>query len=81
MQEESASCLWYDNIMHHYLGMCEELLLVLQQLKPAQKLDKLQEFTNSSNQIETDDVSASATILVASTRDVEGNKTVSRLYL
>ena len=64
MQEESASCLWYVNIMHHYLGMCEELLLVLQ-LKPAQKLDKLQEFTNSSNQIETDDVSASATILVS----------------
>ena len=32
---------------------------------------------NSSNQIMSDDVSASVTILVASTDDVEGNKTVS----
>ena len=51
------------------------------QLEPEQRLDKLQEFTNVSNQIETDDVSASATLLVATTRDVEGNKTVSVLHI
>ena len=51
------------------------------QLEPEQRLDKLQEFTKSSSQIETDDVSASATVLVATTRDVEGNRTVSSLYI
>ena len=33
-------------------------------------------FTNSSNQIKSDEVSASVTVLVASTADVSGNKTV-----
>ena len=36
-------------------------------------------FTNSSNQIMSDEVSASVTVLVASTDDVEGNRTVSNL--
>ena len=34
-------------------------------------------FTNTSNQIESDDVSASVTVLVATTDDVTGNRTVS----
>ena len=37
-------------------------------------------FTNSSNQIKSDEVSASVTVLVASIADVSGNKTVL-LYL
>ena len=33
-------------------------------------------FTNSSNKIKSDEVSASVTVLAASTADVKGNKTV-----
>lgn len=33
-------------------------------------------FTNVSNEIESDDVSASVTVLVDSTSDVSGNETV-----
>ena len=37
----------------------------------------LNRFTNTSNQIESDDVSASVTVLVATADDVTGNRTVS----
>ena len=47
------------------------------QLRTEERLERLEEFTNSSNEIMSDDVSASVTVLVASTEDVEGNKTVS----
>ena len=48
-------------------------------MRTEERLDKLEVFTNTSNEIKSDEVSASVTVLVASTDDVKGNKTVITL--
>ena len=54
---------------------CNECSYALQ-LRTEERLDKLEVFTDSSNEIKSDEVSASVTVLAASTADVKGNKTV-----
>ena len=57
---------------------CNERSYALQ-LRTEERLDKLEVFTDSSNEIKSDEVSASVTVLVASTADVKGNETVLTL--